>query len=71
MISGRIDNPMSQLDAVIYELLSHNMLWRNPRQDVRNVGWIYSKTMIVIDLESYAAFAVLQSQAHDLWVRFT
>ncbi len=34
-------------------------------------GWIYNKTMIVIDLDTFAAFAVLQSKIHEIWVHFT
>lgn len=34
-------------------------------------GWVYNKTMVVIDLDTFAAFAVLQSRVHESWVRFT
>lgn len=34
-------------------------------------NWIYNKTMILIDLDSFSAFSVLQSRIHEVWVRFT
>jgi hypothetical protein len=34
-------------------------------------GWIYNKTMILIDLDSFSAFATLQCRVHETWVRFT
>jgi len=32
-------------------------------------GWIYNKTMIVIDEDGFGAFAVLQSRVHEVWTR--
>ena len=32
-------------------------------------GWIYNKTMILIELESFAAFGVAQSRTHEGWAR--
>jgi len=32
-------------------------------------GWIYSKTMILIELESFAAFTVSQARVHEVWAR--
>jgi hypothetical protein len=33
--------------------------------------WIYNKTMIVLDMDAYSDFGVLQSRVHEEWVRFT
>jgi hypothetical protein len=31
---------------------------------------VFSEAVVVIDLDGYAGFAVLQSRAHEIWVRF-
>src|SRR5690606_35599747 len=32
-------------------------------------GWIYSIQLVLFRLDSFAAFALLQSRIHELWVR--
>ena len=34
-------------------------------------GWIYNKTVILIDLDTFAAFGMLQCRVHEAWVRLT
>ena len=32
-------------------------------------GWIYNKTLIILDLDTFAGFACVQSRIHETWVR--
>jgi hypothetical protein len=33
-------------------------------------GWVYNKTLILIDLETFNGFACLQTRVHEAWTRF-